>query len=444
MAAENITVNIIDGVANIQQKGFGIPAVFGESEQFNVLVAGTGKSQLIGRSESRGEAVTWEIVAGSGLEWTDTGSKVTLTLDTAGNTAKEAFDDYTDNAPSTVKDLIIITLANSGSAAVALLTETALASQTEFVITKSEDVNALLLPFYLSTDREVVMAAALFNQDLKPEKAYVFNGGSGSAAPPLTTILPTFTNQDYYFLLLTDVTKTRAIEAGAFGEANEKLVVVLNTDSTVLDDLSLVTSTAGFISTNVTTQSMESALVGLQAPKNPGSTSWNWKQVNGIAAETGLTLISDVQTKNGNTFIEEAGIIHSLGGKMTNGLFIDQKRSRDFVKARIEEAFIALLATEEKIPYTNQGIDQVVGTLSDRLNSFGDDGIIATADSTEEQEKSFNGVYQYSIAAPTRAEVLDSDPTDITGREYVFTFEYVEAGAIEELTITGKIVLELQ
>lgn len=442
----DITVNIIDGVTNIAQAGFGIPAIFGETQQFKVLKAGTGKSQLVFVSATRGGDASIEIISGSTLQFTNSsGDTVTLELPAGGATAKEVFDEFNDNAPTDVTNLVDLQLANSGSGEVATLTLTALDDISEFDIRSKAQVSSLLLPYYATTDSEYEKALALFNQDLSPEKVYVFNAYAASP-PAIATQIITYDNQDFYFLLLTDTTKARAIEASNWAEANEKVMALVNSDATLLEDLELATNAFVFLqdASRVGEEHPEAAITGLQAPKTPGSSTWKFHRVNGVTAETDLTLINSARDNNGNIFILKSGLTYSVEGKMTNGLFIDQKRSRDYIKARIAEAFLALFIQEDKIPYDNSGIAQLENTLADQLNSFGDQGIIAIANDANEVEQSYNNIYQFSITAPTRAQVLaDSSLGSIPDRTYSIAFEYVEKGAIHELDATGTVVTGL-
>lgn len=435
----DIVVNIIDGVVNLTQAGFGIPAIFGETQQYKVLKIGTGKSQLVFVSASRGGDANVEIISGSAIAWSESGGTITLEIP-SGTTAKEVKDDFDANAPGAVTALVSLQLANSGTGDVSTATSAALAYATEFTLASSADV-ADLLPYYLTTDPEYVMSSLLFNQKLSPEAAYVFNAYEASP-PSIATKIITFTNQDFYFLLLTDTTKARAIEANTYAENNDKVVAVASSDTTLVDDLAVATNIFVVFATDPSTHP-EAAIVGLQAPKTPGSTNWRWQIVNGISAEESDTLINAAISGNGNVFASQSGLTYFLDGSMTNGLFIDQKRSRDYIKARISEAFLALFVAEDKIPYDDTGINTLKGTLSDRLNAFGDQGIIAAAVSATEVEQSFNNTYQYTITAPTRAQVIANDPNDVVNRSYSMTFDYVESGAINDLTVTGKVVLEL-
>jgi hypothetical protein len=436
-----IIVNLTDGVANIQQQGFGIPAVYGETEQFNVLKTGTGKNQLVFRSESRGEAFSVEIVQGVTLAFTATGSKVTLTLPTGGATAKQCKANFDASAPSQVTDLVTLTLANSGSALVTTLTETNAAQETEFVLTDANDV-ADLLPYYLSTDKEYLMASALFNQALKPEKAYVFNAFEDTSSVDFATKILEFDNQDFYFLLLTSTVKADIVEAATWADLNDKLLVALCEDETVLDEVESFESPAVIITAD-DTERKDAMIVGVQAPKLPGSTAWAWKQATGATAEADDGLIEDTIAANGNVFLKKSGLTIFADGRMANGLFISQKHSRDYVKARIAERIAGLLASVEKLPYDDTGISQLVSALSDQLNAFGDGGIIARAVSSTEMETSFNGVYQYSITAPMRAQVIVNNPSNITAGLYEFSCAYVEAGEIVNVTVNVKILLKL-
>ncbi len=439
----DIEVSIIDGVANITQEGFGIPTVFGETDQYRVVKIGSGKSQLIFRSTSRDTAASIVIVqTGAVIDFSASGSVVTLTIPTTGATAKQVKDNYDDNTYTSVKALVVLTLANSGSGAVATFSETALETVTEFVLERKSDVDNLL-PYYATSDVEYKMATAFFTQELKPEKVYIFNASSESSnSDDFTEIIEAFENQDYYFLLLTNTHKIRAVEAATYGDLNGKLVFLLTEDSTLLDDLALVGSSAVVLCTDDTNR-VDAMIVGLQAPKIPGSTTWKWKKANGAVAETDSTLIDAARSGNGNVFISTSGVTFFVEGKMTNGLFIDQKHQRDYMRARIAEDFLALFTTEEKITYDDPGIAQLVTRLSNKLSSFGDGGIIARASSEDEVRLSFDKRYQYSIDAPTRAEMLASDPQAVVDRQYALTFNFVEAGAIHDLVVTGKVMLQL-
>jgi hypothetical protein len=443
----DIEVNITDGTASVSQESFGIVKVLSEEEQYKALKVGTGKSRLIFVSADRGGDANIVIVqTGSSIIMAAASTTVTLTIPTTGATAKEVKAYFDANTLAPVKALIDLKLDSSGTGPVAIMSSTALAAITDFTLLTSNDVSNLL-PYYAEDDQTYLMAVQLFSQELAPEKVYVQDGFRESGNDDtFTEIIEVSDNTDFYFLLLTDTSIVRAEEAATWADLNKKLLVVLavSTDVAVLDNLETNGYSAVVIATSANMDTRpDAAAVGAQASKTPGSTDWDWLRLVGVTAETDTALISTVQTEHGNIVVKKSGITFFGPGRMTNGLFIDQRHSRDYMEARIKEAFISLLVSVEKIPYDDSGISTIISTLSDTLNSFGDVGIIARALSETETAASFNGRYQYSIDAPSRAEMVASAPNDVLNRIYPISFNFVEAGAIGDVNITGRVVLKL-
>jgi hypothetical protein len=445
----DIDVNITDGTPSVSQESFGIVKVFAEEEQFNVKVAGGGasdKGSLVFVSASRGLDATITIVSsGSSIGFGVSGSDVTLTVPTTGATAKQVKQYFDDNSLASVKAKIgQVLLLNSGSGPVATLAQASLAGWADKTLLSADDV-ADLLPYYATTDQTYIMAAQLFGQDFAPEKVYIQNAYDESPTDSFATRIAASDNNDFYFLLLTEYAdEDLQIEAGNWADLNKRILVVLNTETDILTEFADNGYTAGAIVTsgNVSTRP-DAAAVGAQASKTPGSTDWDWLRLNGITAETDTDLIAEVVTKKGNIVTKLSGVTFFGPGRMTGGLFIDQRHSRDYMEARIRERFVGLMTSVEKIPYDDGGIATLVSTLSDQLNAFGDDGIIARAIAQDEVAASYNGRYQYSINAPTRGQVVANNPSWIANRTYELTFDFVEAGAIGDVTITGRVVLKL-
>jgi hypothetical protein len=444
-----IDVNIVDGTPSVSQESFGIVKIFSEEEQFKVKVAGGGaadKGSLVFVGADRGsDANVVIVVSGSVIDMQASGSTVTVTVPTTGATAKQVKQFYDDSAGAPVTALIgQVLLLNSGSGPVAAMTSAALAGFDDRTLLSPDDV-AALLPYYTTTDQTYLMAAQMFSQEFSPEKVYVQNAFDASPTASFASRIVESDNNDFYFLLLTEYAdEDLQIEAGNWADLNRKILIVLNTETDILTEFADNGYTAGVIVTtaNIATRP-DAAAVGAQASKTPGSTDWDWLRLNGITAETDTALIAEVVTKKGNIVTVASGVTFFGPGRMTGGLFIDQRHSRDYMKARIAERFIGLMTSVEKIPYDDGGIATLVSTLSDVLNSFGDDGIVARAFSQEEVASSYNGRYQYSINAPTRGQVVANNPTWITNRTYEFTFDFVEAGAIGDVAITGRVVLKL-
>ena len=178
----------------------------------------------------------------------------------------------------------------------------------------------------------------------------------------------------------------------------------------------------------------DALVAGVGLPKDPGSLTWANQVVTGATANTLTgTVISDLTTGRFNTIISMFGRTITNNGFLQGTLFIDQTRTQDYVKITLETNIAELIIINDKIAYDDTGIAQVVNAVDKTLNEATDDGIIL---------RNAIGQGEFSITSVPRANISDDD---ITSRTITTVeFEYVEAGAIENATITGRIVRALQ
>lgn len=172
-------------------------------------------------------------------------------------------------------------------------------------------------------------------------------------------------------------------------------------------------------------------LIGMCAPKTIGSYTWTFKQVTGVsAAKLTNAEINQVLKNNATCQINEAGVLMNAKGVVTSGEYIDNIQATDYLKARITEDVFRLLATKDKLPYTNEGIALVVDALETRLKQAFRQGIIATND---------YGEPDYKIIYPKRSEI----PKNTIAKRVLpdINFKAVVAGAIEKVQINGVLTL---
>lgn len=172
-------------------------------------------------------------------------------------------------------------------------------------------------------------------------------------------------------------------------------------------------------------------LIAQSAPKEIGSYTWTFKQVNGVgAAKLTTTEINSVIENNGTTCINEMGILLNASGKVLSGDYIDVVQSDYFLRARLREDVFRTLAVVEKIPYTNEGIAKIVDVMDTRFKSAYRQGIIATNDAGEPD---------YTISYPLRSEI----PKNKIAQRILpdIKFRVVIAGAIEGTEINGVLTL---
>ncbi|UPW82325.1 DUF3383 family protein [Lysinibacillus sp. Ag94] len=172
-------------------------------------------------------------------------------------------------------------------------------------------------------------------------------------------------------------------------------------------------------------------LIAQSAPKDIGSYTWTFKQINGVgAAKLTNAEINAVIKNNATTCINEMGILLNASSKVLGGDYIDVVQSDYYLRARLREDVFRKLAVVEKIPYTNEGIAQIVDVMDNRFKSSFRQGIIATNDAGEPD---------YTITYPLRSEV----PKNTIAQRILpdIKFRLVISGAIEKVEINGVLTL---
>jgi hypothetical protein len=209
-----------------------------------------------------------------------------------------------------------------------------------------------------------------------------------------------------------------------------------------IDQASMITSAIDDIASFLQTQSYdrtyimystdeesypEAAWFGLQLPKDPGSTTWKFKQLTGITPEV-LTAnqIANLNSKNANFFEEVAGVnIISSEAIVASGEFIDVIRGVDWLQAQIEENVFAELVKVEKVPYTNTGIAIIENILRAQLEGGVAVGLLSAG--------------TIVVTVPLEENVSQADKTARLLKDIEFSAEL--AGAIHKVIITGKLTV---
>jgi hypothetical protein len=106
------------------------------------------------------------------------------------------------------------------------------------------------------------------------------------------------------------------------------------------------------------------AWIGEIFPDDPGFNTWKFKTLAGVPFDefTGAE-ITALDSKKANYYIRVAGLNMTTEGVMHQGEFIDTVRSLDFVAQRMAEDVFRVLKVNPKVPYTDQGVSMIVGTV---------------------------------------------------------------------------------
>lgn len=176
------------------------------------------------------------------------------------------------------------------------------------------------------------------------------------------------------------------------------------------------------------TEYPECAIVGKQAPKDPGSTTWKFKEVSGVTASNlsdnfSLILKGDkyTQGKGYNTYEPTGGRNIFAEGRASNGEFIDVIRFADWLEARMRERIFLTLLNSEKIPFTSAGFGIIEGRMREVLNL----GITV------------GGISSYTVDVPNPRA---ADPNERANRVATgFRFSAILQGAVHFVEIQGSL-----
>ena len=120
--------------------------------------------------------------------------------------------------------------------------------------------------------------------------------------------------------------------------------------------------------------------VGKMLPKDPGSATWALKSIDGSAADPLTTTETGyIDGDSGNHYTEIAGVSITRKGVVASGEYIDVRMGIHWLKARIAERVFTLLASADKVPYTDPGVALVVAEVRAQLQIAIQKGVLAAS-----------------------------------------------------------------
>lgn len=243
---------------------------------------------------------------------------------------------------------------------------------------------------------------------------------------------------DFFFLIATSKTEQDILQLAAAVELLPKMYFTATdeadsrdlpsaTDTTSIagqlkalnyDQTALVVTEAGKLD-----EYKEAAWVGIGAPKDPGSLTWKFKDGSGITADDNLTTTqrANIKGKNANLYVTVGGRPQFSEGTVVSGEFIDIIRGTFFIQIRMQEGVFAVLDQEDKVPYTNDGIQQIVTPMRAVLTLSIRQQILVS----------------FEIQAPNVADIPVADRAARILKTIEFTGVY--AGAVHKVEIKGSL-----
>jgi hypothetical protein len=279
------------------------------------------------------------------------------------------------------------------------------------------------------------MIGRMLSQEPAPGKVAVYGVDLVTAGTTLEDELNKMMveHNDFYFLLLASRVQTDIEAVAEWAGANQKLFIAQNDITVAAADVVAMAANISSSRTGIFAYQgdkdpyLDAAIVGRIAPLQPGAVTWKFKELNGVPVSQYLNAdVSALHAGNVNTYIKEMGVLQTSEGKATNGSYLDIQRSKDWLKARIQESIFFLLHNAEKIPYDDSGIAQVVSKLKSVLKLAVDRGIIA---------KDVDGNGMWSISAPRRVDI----PTNTIANRILpdINFTATIAGAVHNVKVNG-------
>lgn len=260
------------------------------------------------------------------------------------------------------------------------------------------------------------------------------------ADPGIATDLAAITaeNGTWYGLCHAFPSNALGLAAAAWVEANKRIFVCDSNDTNtvitsagngdLIDDLktNAYANSLGFYHPNPAAFA-GARLLGKCLPKEPGSETWAFKALAGLAA-VALTSThrTNLTNRYGNSYESPtSGVTITFNGMAGNGNFIDVVRGLHWLEDDLSKEVLGLYVSNDKVPFTDPGVAMHEAAIRRSLLRATKRGILA-----EDPE--------FTVAVPLVADISSTDKAlrALTGLRFSGTL----AGAVHSSTIVGSLV----
>lgn len=296
---------------------------------------------------------------------------------------------------------------------------------------------------YTSSDDEYKAIEAIFAQEPRPSRVAVARFGietvTGEALKDALSELVELRNDWYWLVYAPRERSDEEIQAiGEWVGGAEKMFAATNAAapdaSTIVNDMvtlanTLESSRVILLAHTSPSTFPDAALVGRMSPLQPGSATFKFKTLQGVPeAEFTTTQIVHLHDASVNTYARKMGVLQTTEGFVTDGTYADIQIAKDWLKARMTERISRVLFVNEKIPYDNIGIAQIVDPIRATLQQATNMGIVARGD---------DGTGLFTVRAPRREEI---DPNDRANRILPDVhWDAILAGAVHRVRVSGVV-----
>ena len=242
-------------------------------------------------------------------------------------------------------------------------------------------------------------------------------------------------DSDFYALAI-ESREAADIEAVAGNvEARTLLFIPVTADANVLDGQDDADIASTLLGQNLSRTGLmfkadgdesypEAAWFGRMLPDDPGTVNWAWKTLSGQTTDTFTSgERAALRDKRCNYYESVAGNSITYEGVTSEpGIFLDIVRGIDWLQQRMQEDYIAVQTSRDRIPYVGGGEIIESEVVRRRLDIAVDREVLAD---------------DYTVSVPNWR---DQDPTDRANRNYPgITFEATYVGAVNSVEIRGTV-----
>lgn len=440
-----VNIQISTDSANPTRKGFGTMLVLSTSAPWGDLVRSyLSTDDMIDDGFEDGGAEV--LAAGAAFRQNPRPEKVKVGRLTSGPTLQYTLDPQTIASNTLYKVRVsgpgmVETIVSIDSGGGATNDSIVAALETAINAVASNNYTAAVVAGGGDTDTLTVTADAASDWfslevlDLDLLAIRMTHASPGTLAAQLSAI--NLEDDDWFGLVNPYQSEAMMADVADWVEENEKAYIVASNDSRgptgadgngdIFDDI----QTAAYARTTgwyhpAPDQFLDAALFGKVLPLDPGSWTLAFKTLAGVDATTlNGTQQGHLRDKYANYYYTVAGLNQTSNGKQTGaGSYLDLVQSSDYLKDRIATAVFRVLANATKVPYTDEGVAQVVGAIR---------GVLLRNVTTPARPLAILAADPTPVvSAPKVADVDDADKADRLLPDITFSAEF--SGAIHKVS----------
>ena len=389
-----ITVNIVAQVANISQQGFGTELLVSYEAGFSGVRTYSSAADV--SADFATTTVTYERAlayfsqnpAPTALKIYSSALKPTQQFEFTPVVVNNTLYSFTIAAQGGAPH--VVTYTSDGTATAAEITaglKTAL-DALALAVTSSQQAGNTVLRIVANVAGVHFKVSPLNALGLlDPNMALVQNHADPGIATDLAQAI--LLDSDFYTIATLFNSKLVIDAAAAWAEGAARLYTpdsidtnVTDTPKSGTDDVGESTQANAYDHTSVwhtpsSGDALETGLQGKLSTFEPGEETWAYKTIAGVLVGSYTpTQRTNMKAKNVNWYETMASVNLTFFGICASGKFIDFVRYSDFLKARLGERILGLLAKLPKLPFNDKGFAAVEKEIRGQLQSDEDRGAL--------------------------------------------------------------------